>query len=204
VPELEGWQISPYYRPVREVGGDFYDFHFLRNGRLGLLVWDATGKSLQRFPNAIATMFFFVTEERAAAGRMVREVLSPTLKRPENRWRLALPERERFGLVYRREPVRHRRDDTICTTRALPPLPLQHLGQRLAVEVPYLLVRKLADGEIYFLLAGTWLTKGYTQDLHLCATGTRILRVDAYLATSRLHHRLGQGTPCSTALRPPP
>jgi serine phosphatase RsbU (regulator of sigma subunit) len=24
VPTLEGWQISPYYRPAREVGGDFY------------------------------------------------------------------------------------------------------------------------------------------------------------------------------------
>jgi sigma-B regulation protein RsbU (phosphoserine phosphatase) len=28
VPTLEGWQISPFYQPVREVGGDFYDFHF--------------------------------------------------------------------------------------------------------------------------------------------------------------------------------
>src|SRR5215207_4266171 len=26
VPALEGWQISPYYQPAREVGGDFYDF----------------------------------------------------------------------------------------------------------------------------------------------------------------------------------
>jgi alkanesulfonate monooxygenase SsuD/methylene tetrahydromethanopterin reductase-like flavin-dependent oxidoreductase (luciferase family) len=43
----------------------------------------AAGKDPNRFPNAIATMFFFVTEERAAAGRIVREVLSPTLNRPE-------------------------------------------------------------------------------------------------------------------------
>jgi alkanesulfonate monooxygenase SsuD/methylene tetrahydromethanopterin reductase-like flavin-dependent oxidoreductase (luciferase family) len=28
-------------------------------------------------------MFFFVTEDRAAAGRIVRKVLSPTLNRPE-------------------------------------------------------------------------------------------------------------------------
>jgi predicted ester cyclase len=27
VPTLEGWQISPFYEPAREVGGDFYDFH---------------------------------------------------------------------------------------------------------------------------------------------------------------------------------
>jgi hypothetical protein len=52
--------------------------------------------------------------------------------------------------------MRHRRSDTICTTRALPPLPLQHLGQRLATEIPLNLVRKLADGEIYLLLAGTY------------------------------------------------
>ena len=43
VPELEGWQISPYYQPAREVGGDFYDFIELGDGRLGLVVGDATG-----------------------------------------------------------------------------------------------------------------------------------------------------------------
>jgi serine phosphatase RsbU (regulator of sigma subunit)/predicted ester cyclase len=46
VPELEGWQISPYYQPAREVGGDFYDFHPLSEGRLGLVVGDATGKGV--------------------------------------------------------------------------------------------------------------------------------------------------------------
>ena len=46
VPELEGWQISPYYQPAREVGGDFYDFHFLSEDRLGLVVGDATGKGV--------------------------------------------------------------------------------------------------------------------------------------------------------------
>src|SRR5215211_6047429 len=46
VPTLEGWQISPYYQPAREVGGDFYDFHLLSEGRLGLAVGDATGKGV--------------------------------------------------------------------------------------------------------------------------------------------------------------
>jgi serine phosphatase RsbU (regulator of sigma subunit)/predicted ester cyclase len=46
VPELEGWKISPFYRPAREVGGDFYDFHLLSNGRLGVVVGDATGKGV--------------------------------------------------------------------------------------------------------------------------------------------------------------
>ncbi len=46
VPELEGWQISPYYQPAREVGGDFYDFHLLSEGQVGLVVGDATGKGV--------------------------------------------------------------------------------------------------------------------------------------------------------------
>jgi serine phosphatase RsbU (regulator of sigma subunit) len=43
VPELEGWHIDPYYQPAREVGGDFYDFLELEDGRVGLVVGDATG-----------------------------------------------------------------------------------------------------------------------------------------------------------------
>jgi steroid delta-isomerase-like uncharacterized protein len=46
VPKLEGWQINPYYQPAREVGGDFYDFHLLSDGRVGLVVGDATGKGV--------------------------------------------------------------------------------------------------------------------------------------------------------------
>jgi serine phosphatase RsbU (regulator of sigma subunit) len=46
VPQLEGWQISPFYQPAREVGGDFYDFHLLSEGRVGLVVGDATGKGV--------------------------------------------------------------------------------------------------------------------------------------------------------------
>src|ERR687898_812386 len=46
VPKLEGWQINPFYQPAREVGGDFYDFHLLSEGRVGLVVGDATGKGV--------------------------------------------------------------------------------------------------------------------------------------------------------------
>jgi serine phosphatase RsbU (regulator of sigma subunit) len=46
VPQLEGWQIAPYYQPAREVGGDFYDFFELDDGRVGFAVGDATGKGV--------------------------------------------------------------------------------------------------------------------------------------------------------------
>ncbi len=51
MPNLEGWQISPYYKPAREVGGDFYDVFDLGEGRVGVAVGDATGKGM---PAAIA------------------------------------------------------------------------------------------------------------------------------------------------------
>jgi serine phosphatase RsbU (regulator of sigma subunit)/predicted ester cyclase len=46
MPQLEEWQITPYYKPAREVGGDFYDFLDLADGRLGVVVGDATGKGV--------------------------------------------------------------------------------------------------------------------------------------------------------------
>jgi probable F420-dependent oxidoreductase len=45
------------------------------------------GKDPNRFPNAIATMFFYVTEDSATSERIVRDVLTPTLKRPEQELR---------------------------------------------------------------------------------------------------------------------
>jgi serine phosphatase RsbU (regulator of sigma subunit)/predicted ester cyclase len=46
VPTVEGWQMSHFYQPAREVGGDFYGFHLLSEGRLGVVVGDATGKGV--------------------------------------------------------------------------------------------------------------------------------------------------------------
>jgi probable F420-dependent oxidoreductase len=70
----DGWLASAYNTTPEEFASAWE--------RLREHLHDA-GKDPNRFPNAIATMFFFVTEERTAAGRIVREVLSPTLKRPE-------------------------------------------------------------------------------------------------------------------------
>jgi probable F420-dependent oxidoreductase len=42
-----------------------------------------SGKDPNRFPNALATMFFYVTEDRIVAERIIRDILKPTLNRPE-------------------------------------------------------------------------------------------------------------------------
>ena len=43
LPRFPGYELSGYYQPAREVGGDFYDFLELEDGRLGVVVGDATG-----------------------------------------------------------------------------------------------------------------------------------------------------------------
>ncbi len=84
VPELEGWQISPFYQPAREVGGDFYDFHLLPEDRLGLVVGDATGKGV---PAALVMsttcgMLRLAAQSHSSPGQMLRgvnEVLFPNI-----------------------------------------------------------------------------------------------------------------------------
>jgi PAS domain S-box-containing protein len=46
LPGLPGYDMAAYYQPAREVGGDFYDFLELEDGRLGLVVGDVSGKGV--------------------------------------------------------------------------------------------------------------------------------------------------------------
>ena len=46
LPDLAGWQVAAYYRPAREVGGDFYDFIDLPEDRLAIVIGDVTDKGV--------------------------------------------------------------------------------------------------------------------------------------------------------------
>lgn len=46
LPDLPGWQVAAYYRPAREVGGDFYDVIPLPDGRVAFVVGDVTDKGI--------------------------------------------------------------------------------------------------------------------------------------------------------------
>ena len=46
LPLLDDWDIVPYYQPAREVGGDFYDFLTLPDGRMGVIIGDVSGKGI--------------------------------------------------------------------------------------------------------------------------------------------------------------
>ena len=43
LPRLDGWQVAAFYRAAQEVGGDFYDFFELPDGKIGVVVGDVTG-----------------------------------------------------------------------------------------------------------------------------------------------------------------
>jgi len=40
------YHFYSYLQPFRKVGGDFYDFHFMENGKISLLIADATGHGI--------------------------------------------------------------------------------------------------------------------------------------------------------------
>ena len=67
LPDLPGWQISAYYRPAREVGGDFYDFIELPEGQVGVVIGDVTDKGVP------AAMVMAATRSvlRASAQRII-------------------------------------------------------------------------------------------------------------------------------------
>ncbi len=67
LPEIPGYEVAAYYQPAREVGGDFYDFLTLEDGRLGLVVGDVTDKGVP----AALVMATTRTMLRAAAQRLL-------------------------------------------------------------------------------------------------------------------------------------
>ncbi len=46
VPAAPGYDMSAYYSPSREVGGDYYDFFQITDDRIGMVVADVSGKGL--------------------------------------------------------------------------------------------------------------------------------------------------------------
>ena len=68
LPALDGWGVAADYRPAREVGGDFYDFIDLPDGRLGIVVGDVTDKGVPAALVMAATRSVL----RASAQRLIQ------------------------------------------------------------------------------------------------------------------------------------
>jgi sigma-B regulation protein RsbU (phosphoserine phosphatase) len=69
-PEIEGFQIAASSTQAREVGGDFYDFIEMGEGKAGLVVGDVTGKSVSGalVMAASRSVFRMLSEEHLSVG----------------------------------------------------------------------------------------------------------------------------------------
>jgi len=67
LPDIPGWQVAVHWQPAQAVGGDFYDFLDLSDGRLGFVIGDVTDKGVP------AALVMATTRSilRAAAERLV-------------------------------------------------------------------------------------------------------------------------------------
>jgi len=69
-PQIEGFTIAAISIPAREVGGDFFDFIEIEEGKMGLVVGDVTGKSVSGalVMAASRSVFRMLSEEKFTVG----------------------------------------------------------------------------------------------------------------------------------------
>lgn len=73
-PEVEGYQLAASSTPAREVGGDFFDFFKIGEGKLGLIIGDVTGKSVSGalIMSASRSVFRMLSEEELSVGETMK------------------------------------------------------------------------------------------------------------------------------------
>jgi serine phosphatase RsbU (regulator of sigma subunit) len=86
IPQPEGWEISAFFKPAREVAGDFYDVFEVEGGRLGLLLGDVTDKGV----GAALYMALFRSLLRAAMGTTAYTLDTDTRADPARRLKGAI------------------------------------------------------------------------------------------------------------------
>ena len=76
LPELPGWDLQVYWRPAREVGGDFYDFFELPGDRLGLVIADVADKGMPAalFMTLVRTLVRATVQVLDSPARVVERV----------------------------------------------------------------------------------------------------------------------------------
>lgn len=126
LPQVQGIALAARAIPARETGGDFYDIVTLGTRRLGLLVGDASGKSIS------GAMLMAVARSTARSEARDHE-LPETVMRETNRWiALDVPPRSFVALSYASLDVERRR------------LALANAGQLSPL-------RRRADGTVEYL-----------------------------------------------------
>lgn len=93
LPDFDNFEFAAFIEPSRQVGGDFYDFIPLTEGRIGIVIADASGKGV---PAAllIARMQAIIQSE-ARLGRNVAEMMTAV-----NRFIVESTSQDRFATCF--------------------------------------------------------------------------------------------------------
>jgi serine phosphatase RsbU (regulator of sigma subunit) len=72
-PSVEGFDIAGFSHPAREVGGDFFDYLSLADGKMGIALADISDKGLKAAMNAMLAsgMLREVAKDRASCGEIL-------------------------------------------------------------------------------------------------------------------------------------
>lgn len=85
-PQIDGYEFAHSYRTANEVGGDYYDFQLLQDGRLAVLVGDASGHGIAAgLLMAISNATIQTALELDPEPRAVASLLNSTLYRTSDR-----------------------------------------------------------------------------------------------------------------------
>ncbi|MFO7707719.1 MAG: PP2C family protein-serine/threonine phosphatase [Desulfobacterales bacterium] len=76
LPQKDGWEFSAFFRPARQVSGDFYDVFELPEGRVGLVIADVCGKGV----GAALFMALIRSLIRVFSGQTELEGMGPAVK----------------------------------------------------------------------------------------------------------------------------
>jgi len=74
VPQAEGFEIGTFYKAAKEVGGDYYDFVWVDDDTLGLVVADVSGKGVPG--SLVMTMIRTALRMEARGNRSARDVVA--------------------------------------------------------------------------------------------------------------------------------
>lgn len=126
-PQITGYSFEEFYNPARQVGGDYYDYVQLRDGRLAVLIGDVAGKGV---PAALIV---------ASITTLLKVMLAGDESPLDVMNRLNVEFEERFGeqlyltmLIATLEPNSGRVE--IINAGHLPPVLKQHSGPAGLVE----------------------------------------------------------------------
>jgi len=121
-PLVEGFEIAGFSKPAREVGGDFFDYLPLDDGKVGIAIADVSGKGLKGAMNAVLAngMLHEVATTEASCGEILSILNAHLYPRMEKQMFTAL------GLA-----VLGQDDQTVQWANAAQPYPIVKRGQQL-------------------------------------------------------------------------